>query len=130
MRCRDRDESHYGTEPEGEQQRVGSARVPSERSGGEQHPGSVQHPRNGEVDAADEKNECLARGDKTDERRDDENRFDAVGAGEARVKERSDDKDEDRCAEGDENRRRSTVRRSRALVPELGYWLRSCACFQ
>ena len=40
---------------------------------------------------------------KTDERRDDEDRLDAVGAREAWVEERADDEDEDRCAEGDEN---------------------------
>src|SRR4029078_3172604 len=97
------DQSHQRTESEGEQQRIGSARVPSERSGGTQHPCCVQHPRNGEVDTADEKDECLAGSDKTHERRDDENGFDAGGAGEAWVEERSDEKDKDRCAEGDEN---------------------------
>ena len=97
------DEPHSRTEPEREQQRVGGAGVPAERGGGEQHPGCVQHPRNGEVDTADEEHECLAGGDKTDERRDDEDRLDAVGAREAWVEERSDDEDEDRCAEGDEN---------------------------
>ena len=98
------DEPDRESEPEREQHCRNRAIVVAQRRGGEQdRTRCVQHPRHGEVDTADEDHEGLPGGDEADERRDDEDRLDAPGAGEAGVEERSDDEDEDRRAEGDEN---------------------------